>query len=240
MRASRRVVLTRPPEDNQRLRAAIGEGAAEFIEYPCIAIEPLPIAHGVLEKVSSSLYDAAVFVSRNGVTRFFEEVEAASQPRPSRPRQVLAIGNGTAELLVQNGWPPTALPSDARAEVAVVELDSLLHGEGAVLHVRGEIGGTLIQDALRKRGRTVDEAILYRTVDPVTTPLPRSEVSTLIVFASPSAVRHFMAHNEEPVGEALAIGETTAAAARRAGFTVGVLPSSDLQGLADEVRRWIG
>jgi uroporphyrinogen-III synthase len=122
-------------------------------------------------------------------------------------------------------------------ESVLRELDQLVPREGRVLYVRGELGADELPQALRARGQHVDSAIVYGTRDAISKPLPVDERPTALTFASPSAVRHFVAHNPA-AGHAITIGETTAQAARDAGFSVTVAPSSDTQALAACVREW--
>jgi uroporphyrinogen-III synthase len=51
-------------------------------------------------------------------------------------------------------------------------------------------------------------------------------------------VRHFVDRNVGLRAPVLAIGETTARAARELGFEVTVAPSPDLQGMAGAIHRW--
>jgi uroporphyrinogen-III synthase len=123
-------------------------------------------------------------------------------------------------------------------ECVLRELDTLIPREGRVLSVRGEIGTEALQNALRARGQEFDVAIVYTTRDAVSAPLEADNRPTLLTFASPSAVRHFVARNPSN-GHAITIGETTARAAREAGFSVTVAPSSETQAFAASIREWV-
>lgn len=241
MRASRRVILTRVPADNARLRAALGEvdaEVAEVIALPCLAIDRLPIAPAVRDRLlrRERAFDAAIFVSKPSVEHLLDAL-----PEVPAPPQVVAIGGGTAAELTRRGWTVTMLPSEPRAEIAATELDSLFPGQGAVLHVRGDIGASLIQNALRERGREVVEAVVYRNRDADTPPLPPDERPTLLVATSPSVLGRGL--KRVPDREALtvlAIGETTARAAREAGLSVRLAPEASTEGLAAGIREWLG
>lgn len=241
MRAARRLVLTREPADNARLRDAVRDYDVEVVDYPCIRIETLPMSPEIRTRVQEGAYAGAVFASRNGVERLFEQ----TGPVPP-PAHVVAIGVSTAEALARHGWRVTGIPSESRAEVAALELDQLLHAAGSapILVIRGAEGSHLLTGALRMSGRDVDETVVYRTIDPLEGPLPLDARPTLVVFASPTAVRHFAAQQPEarrqPGFEALCIGPTTARAARGAGFVVRTARAPSTAALAESVREWTG
>jgi uroporphyrinogen III methyltransferase/synthase len=237
VRAARRLVLTREPADNDRLREAVKDLGVEITDYPCIRVETLPAPAGLLSRVRAGAFAGAVFASRNGVESLFAQLGAAPAPA-----DVVAIGTSTAEALLRHGWAVTGLPSETRAEVAALELDALLRSPGRVLVVRGAEGSHLLTGALRLSGREVEETVVYRTVDPIEAPLRLDERPTLVVFASPTAIRHFSAHQHDarkhPGFEALCIGPTTARAARGAGLTLRTARAASVAALAEAVREW--
>jgi len=218
--------LTRTLADNARLRAALGELPSEIVDYSCISIEALPLDPAVAHRLDAGAYDSAVFVSRNGVEHL---------PSAPPPRNVVAIGESTETALAARGWPVTSKPSQPHAEIAAMEIEHL--ASGRVLYVRGVEGSDAIPNALRKLGRQVDEARVYQTVDATDSPLAADSRPTLLVFASPSAVR-FFARKNGCIGYALAIGETTARAARELGWTPIVAASPDVDGLVSAIRAW--
>jgi len=228
------VVLTRASADNARLRAALGELPAELIDYPCIETEALALPSSLVERVRGGGYVSAVFVSKNAVEHLFASVHGPS------PREVIALGRSTAEALDQAGWSATALPSEPTLETAIRELDRLFAEPGRILYVRGDLGEDTLPEALRAGGREVDVAIAYRTRDTAPASLPPDARPTLVAFASPSAVRHFVRGAPSTSrARALAIGPTTATAAREAGFEVDIAPSPDVKGLAISIRHWV-
>jgi uroporphyrinogen-III synthase len=227
------VVLTRTPEDNARLRAALGDLPAEIVDFPCVAIETVPLRPETISLVGARHYSAVAFVSRNAVESFFSFVA------PPPPAEIVAIGLSTAQALRDHGWPNAAVPTVPNIEQAVRELAQLFHGSGPVLYVRGDLGEDTLPHALRAAGRTVDVVVVYRTTDARPGKLPAALHPTLITFASPSAVRNFAAGNAVAGQPALAIGETTAGAAREAGFRVQVAPTADVAGMAQAIRGWV-
>lgn len=156
------------------------------------------------------------------------------------PPIVVGIGIGTRQEIEQRGWKVTGVPTEPRAEIAVQELDRLLPGSGAVLHVRGDIGASLIQDALRRQGRKVVDTVVYRNTAPDTPPPPPDRRPTLLVATSPSVFRRATALIPSPRSlEVLAIGETTARVSREAELPTHLAPESSPEGLAAGILRWI-
>ena len=233
MRACCRVVLTRTPADNARLRSTLGEIAADVIDYPCIALESVPLTEEIAIRLRHSWYGAIVFVSRNAV----EQLLSAGIDPPRA--EIVAIGPSTAAELARWSWPVTAMPTEARVGAMVDEIDRLIRSTGPVLYVRGDIGEDALPDAIRSRHRSVDVAVVYKTLNPVAAPLEGDARPTLVVFASPSAVRNFHNANAAAPVEALAIGETTAHAAASLGLKTEVSPTPDVDGLATSIRRWV-
>lgn len=226
------MVLTRAPEDNARLRSALGPIEAEVVDYSCIAIEGVPVEDGVVGRLRKAYYSAVVFVSRNAADHFFSSVRLAA------PSEVVAIGPATAEAILRHGWPVSAVPPAANVASAIEEMDRLVRSAGPVLYVRGDLGEDTLPEALRERGKVVEVAVVYATKKVDASPLPPTAVPTLLTFASPSAVRHFVERNPGVKFPTLAIGETTAGAAREQGFEVTVAPSPDLHAMAVAIHQW--
>jgi uroporphyrinogen-III synthase len=120
-------------------------------------------------------------------------------------------------------------------------LDSLFQAQGRVLYVCGTLGDPQVVEALRVLGREVDVAVVYRNDSAARTRLPEGGHPTLLTFASPSAVRNFTESNLplQPRWEALAIGPTTAEAARQAGFPVYQAAAPGVEALATAIHAWV-
>lgn len=234
MRANRRVVLTRSPEDNAAMRSALGRVDAELVELPVLTTERLPIDPEIRQRLERGEYRTIVFVSRSGVEHLLAQVDA----RP--PETVLAIGPGTEQMLVRRGWPVAGRPSESQARVFATEVERLVPRDGRVLYVRAEGGRTEATTALRHGGWLLDEAPVYRT-----RPLPQQRLSedwrpTLVVFASPSAAEYF--HARQPAGlqfEVLAIGPSTAEACEQIGWPTRQADDATVDALARAVRDWV-
>lgn len=212
-RAFRQVVLTREANDNRLLARALDGLGVPLVDYPCIRTEALALADELVERLRAAHYPSAIFVSRNAVRTLLRQTFPV-------PERVVALGPGTARELEAHGWRATAMGSEPLAQVLAREIAPLVGPEGPILYARAQVGSTTVPDRLRALGREVDEVICYRTTDPVTAPAPLAPGRTLFVFASPSAIRHYTAHNPVPNDAlALCIGPTTADEARKHGFS---------------------
>ncbi len=107
--------------------------------------------------------DLAVFTSRVGVRRFFEE-----PPLPERLREALqgkrgriaAVGEGTADALRERGIVPD-LVGGGSGETLLRALPESLSG-WRILLPRGEDGTADVPEELRRRGASVVPLLLYR------------------------------------------------------------------------------
>ncbi len=234
MHAPPRLVLTRSAEDNAALRALLTGLELEIIERTALQVQYEPPDDDVLERLHAGTYDAATFLSRHAVRGLLRGglLHGRTLPAPSR---LVAIGAATKAELEAHGWHGALMPSDARAEVAALELDALMPSVRRVLHVRGKSGTEVLQQALGARGVRVDELVVYRTAPVAHPPLSPSTGPTLVVVASPEAARHAITSS----AEYLAIGLSTAHACEVLGLTTHVAAEATTEALAAGVRAWL-
>jgi hydroxymethylbilane synthase len=222
-----RVLVTRPAGQSEALVFGLAQHGIEAVVVPTIAVE-LSAAGGPLDRALDKLdrYDWAVVTSVNGA----RAVTAATERLTCDPEIVrwAAVGEATARKLraagVADCWQPTTATGKALAH----ELP--LSDGPRVLLVRGSLADDALPTMLVRRGAVVDEVTAYTTVE-----APASSHALLegaftagpldgVVLASPSAVRGLLTlagperRTEVLALPAVAIGPTTAAAARDAGF----------------------
>ena len=130
--------------------------------------------------------------------------------------RVAAVGAGTARVLEGAGLCPGFVPSRAKGAVLARELP----GAGRVLYPASAIADTTLETGLAARGFRVARLNVYTTLPAEVAPeeARRARQADAVTFASPSAVRAWV----RVVGgdlPAACIGETTARAARDAGFS---------------------
>jgi uroporphyrinogen-III synthase len=203
-----RVAVTRAAEQAEELAIRLEARGCEAVVWPLIAVEPL--AGG---PVDPSPYDWIVVTSPNGAAELARRLTA-------HPRQLAAIGPGTAAALRERGFEPTLVPRESTQEGLLAELP---RQAGHVLLAAAEGARRMIVDALG-----ADFLSLYRTVELAPDEAPEVDV---VLLASPSAARALArtAARNVPV---VVIGPQTAAAARELGLDVaGEAADHDLDGL---------
>jgi uroporphyrinogen-III synthase len=178
-----------------------------------IAVEPLdggPIDPGP--------YDWVVVTSPNGAAELARRLTAP-------PRQLAAIGPGTAAALRELGFEPDLVPRESNQEGLLAELPE---PTGRVLVAAAEGARRVIVEAL-----AADFLPLYRTVElaPVDTP----EVD-VVLLASSSAARS-LARTTACGTPVVVIGPQTAGAARELGLDVAAEATAhDVDGLLAALR----
>ena len=205
----RRVVVTRPREHAGPLLAALERLGAEAECVPLIRIAPSGDERALAEVVARGGHDWIVFTSANAV-------RAAGAALAGSRARLAAVGPATANALRERGQEPAFVPARfAAAEIA----DGLQPLAGKrVLLPQSEIAEPVLADELRARGASVDAVDAYRTVPREPSEAERAMLrdADAVLLASGSAARS-LARQGGP-GDALvvAIGPTTAAAARAA------------------------
>ena len=125
--------------------------------------EIVPVAPDLSELGPAA--DLAVFTSRVGVRRFFEEPrlqELLQKALESKNGRVAAVGEGTADALRERGIAP-ALVGGGSGETLMRALPESLAG-WRILLPRGEDGTAEVPEELHRRGAAVVPLLLYRKV----------------------------------------------------------------------------
>jgi len=224
------VVLTRPRAQSAALHEALLAAGARVVELPMIAIEDAPDGGAALRRAVAGIdqYDWVAFTSANAVG----PVTALLRDGRSLGRARLAVvGRATAAALESVHLAPDLVAEPSSAAGLAAAFADAPAGGGRVLFARSASARAALGDGLRAKGWTVDEVDAYRTVaapPPAAVVADQARAADVILFASPSAVEAYLAAVDE-VGRPLSvppvvacIGATTAAAARRAGLTVGI------------------
>lgn len=220
MGAASRVVLTREAQGNAPWLARLAELGFAALDLPLLRYEVLcpPAPPGAWDWVLLTSPQAA-------------RVYAAWPGRPAGAR-LGTLGDGTRAALEAAGLYDELgcnVPDGAalaQAFIASVTAPCRVLLPGAVNRL-AEPGRSL-----RAAGFTVSEVGLYRTSQVPPAELPPAPVreGDVVFFCSPTAVRAFAAAwAERPA--CVAIGATTAAAAREAGFTPEVAATPDLEAM---------
>ena len=249
--AGRRVLVTRPRSQAERLVQELETAGAEVILAPTIQIVA-PDDRGPLLEAISQLpqFDWIIFASVNAVDAFMDAgVEAGSTHNLPL---VAAVGARTAERLQGFGVEVSLVPTEFRAEAVVEAMKARGPLDGVrVLLPRSDIGRDTIADGLRAAGAIVTDVVAYRTVaestDRATDVRGMLQAQRLdaITFTSGSAVRSFIQMYGPDIHRLLGdtvvavVGPVTAAAARELGFAVHVQPETYTTGaMVDALARY--
>ncbi|MBV9326614.1 MAG: uroporphyrinogen-III synthase [Chloroflexi bacterium] len=210
---SRTIVLnTRPSEQSSELSGLLRSAGFEVVEAPAIAIVPAWDAHN-LEEVRLDLargaFDWVVLPSQNAARGLELELRDAGDR--------VVCGDSTATAL---GLVNARAIDRYSAAAAVAVLQPLARAGQRVLVPRAAEGREELVDGLRDLGLEVAAPVAYRTVpaDAARARLLQGDVE-VVTLCSPSAASS-VASAVSPRMLVLALGQTTAAAARAAGLRV--------------------
>jgi uroporphyrinogen-III synthase len=223
------IVLTRDPDGNRRWAKQLERAGMGVYQAPMIRTETLELndkMRHVLERLAG--HDWLVLTSARAVQALQSLLQEAAI-KPIRMPPLAVVGERTATAAGAAQWevkfkPPKATALALAATVEPVE-------QKRILIARSTIAKPSLAATLRSRGAVVTDLPVYATL-PASSPnleleqLILNERVSTIVFASPSAVAGFT-NTLTPVLLPLAlkliviaIGPTTARAARAAGFRI--------------------
>ncbi len=236
----RRVLLTRPRGQGERLARAVEAEGGHVLWIPVLEIVPLSPGEEERKVLASlSSYDWCAFTSENAVRAFLDWVEGAGVRWPLRLR-VAAVGPATARALQARGRPADLLPETQTGQ-ALAHLLTARHRPGRILIPGGNLAQKDLPERLEAAGWEVTRLVCYenRPVSLTAADLYAIEQGLdAAVFASPSAVKALWDQAPESVRNVLRaaacvpMGPSTAEALRAAGLEVAVLPaSSTVEGL---------
>ncbi len=222
MTSRRPIVLTREAQQNRPWAERLREAGHDVVELPLLRYRSL-VAPGA---VHARGYDWILFTSPHAATAFCALGVDIGKAR------LACLGAGTARALAAAGHP------------AVLDLGTRDGAEFAAAFVAGVAPPARLllpgsarrlpepRATLEAAGFGVTELALYETeaVPPADLPAVPPAPAGIVFFASPSAVRAFVgAWAARP--DCVAIGETTAQAAREAGFATTVAAAPDLEAM---------
>jgi len=233
------VVVTRAEPDNGPLSSQLRDLGLQVLLWPAVSVATADTA--ALEQALQSIneFDWIVFASRYAVAAVTERVAAA----PANLR-VAAVGQATAQVLRQRGWPVDILPEDASAAALVSAFATKPICGTRLLFPASSRALPTIAAGLTQLGAKVVQVEAYRTepaaldVDACRSLIDRGGIGA-VTFASPSAVIEL----ERSLGKesfdrlleeakAVAIGPTTARELVARGRAPVLAESATLSGLA--------
>jgi uroporphyrinogen III methyltransferase/synthase len=167
------VLVTRPREQADELRALLEELGAAVLVQPSIAILPPESwadVDAALQSVERRDFDWILFSSSNGVRFFLERIAPERRARFFADAQVsvAAVGPGTAAALREFGVSVDLIPTkEFNAEglvAALLDAETSLAGK-RLLSVRASRGRDVLSKEATQLGATVREVVAYRSVD---------------------------------------------------------------------------
>lgn len=240
--AGRRIVVTRPRDRAGSLVEALEAEGAEVVRFPTIEVTESEEAAGIAGSGTlDAEYDWIIFTSAYAVRALGE-----AAARSGAGCRVACVGRATSAAAVEQGWRVALVPEVGTGEGLAEALVEAGVGVGSrILFPRAADARDAMPAALRRAGAAVEEVVVYRKSTPGAGGGPGGAQASLgavdlVTFTSPSTVRGFVsllgaACRSVP---AVAIGPTTAAAARKAGLTVaGVAGDPTVEGLTRAVVR---
>ena len=246
-----RVVVTRSEASDGPLSSELRNLGLSVLLWPAVTVEMTET--GPLEEALANInsFQWIVFASRHAVAAVTELM--ATPPAGVR---IAAVGQATAQVLRQRGWPVDLLPTEANAAALVDAFATAASAatiaiQGArILFPASSRALPTIAAGLKQLGAEVIQVEAYRTessgaldVENCRSWIARGSIGA-VTFASPSAVdelEHALGKDDFDrllsAAAAVAIGPTTARALAERGHTPAMAESATLQGLAHTTHR---
>ncbi len=223
-------------------RLAAAGAVVDEVQFIAIArpADPEPLTRATLEWCDGR-YDWLAVTSRNAVLamRAIAEEHGRSLPEPQPRCRVATVGEATQQICADSGLEVSLVPEGRQTALGIAK--EFPEGSGRVLAPVGNLAAPTLERGISRKGWTVDSVEAYRTVDGPgasadTVAAVRAGSVDAVLLTSGSVAERF-ASQCAPVPEStmmVAIGETTAAAARQAGLRVDAVSSApSYDGIAD-------
>jgi uroporphyrinogen III methyltransferase/synthase len=202
----RSIVVTRTREQASQLSRQLLERGAEVLEIPAIKIVPPGNQEGIMGALDGlNAYDWLIFTSPNGVTSFFDYFFKRFQDlRDIGGVRIAAVGPATAAKLRELHLQVDLVPDEYVATKIADALSKYENIENLrLLLLRAEIANVELPTLLEDKGAIVDDIACYQTV-PETEDINGAAAKLLehgadwITFTSSSTVEHFHARFDLP------------------------------------------
>jgi uroporphyrinogen-III synthase len=241
-RPAKPVVVTRAEGNDGPLCRELRELGLTVLTWPAVRVTPANPDALAAALASVQSFGWIVFASRHAVAAVLEKL-----PHPPPGVRIAAVGQATAQVLRQRGWPVHLLPEEPSAAglISAFAAQWSAADEGVrMLYPASSRALPTIAAGLTQLGARVTQVEAYRTqaaaldVDECRAWIARGGIGA-VTFASPSAVSELA----QALGEgdfqrllagtkAVAIGRTTAAELTAHGHAAVVAESATLHGLA--------
>lgn len=222
---SRPVVVTREKGKNDKLMSVLRTHGISSLELPLIEHKEGPDLEKLPTCIRELTFEWIVVTSPEAASVFLEGWKAAGSPHV----KIAVVGSGTAQVFESvevegQKLQVDFIPSRANAKNLAEELPKSLMDGGKVLYPASAKASDELERSLSHRGFDVIRLNTYSTesvklVDPTLVDLATS--APVVALASPTAVRAWVDLIDISTwsGAAACIGQTSAIAAKKAGFT---------------------
>ena len=232
-----RILVTRERAPSEEFAGKLKLLGAVPIVCPAIEIQ-LRNPPGLDEALTGlERFDWLVLTSANAVRAIqarFDALELKPDRTLGRTR-IAVIGNATREALEDLGGQAEIVAEPANVESLARQLEATGVDGELVFFPASRIARPELPERLRTAGAAVVQISVYETVMPSELRVPESDQLDVATFTSPSTVRNIASRvtpewlRQTP---AVCIGETTAGAAREAGFACPMIAAaSSLDGI---------
>lgn len=234
--AGKRIVITRPKEQNTELRELLVAQGASVLEIPLIEIH-ISGSEDIAPEILSGFgeYDWIVFTSANGVRAFFTHFFARYKDiRSIGPCRIACVGPATARAVEEIHLEVDCMPETHTGEALA---EKLLNEHGVenlkICVVAGNRNSGALPKKLEEVGRAIVDVFPVYSTDDADISAHQSAAdfrengAHAIVFASSSAVKSFISQAaaltlcpEAVRPQVVAIGAPTASELRAAAIPV--------------------
>jgi uroporphyrinogen III methyltransferase/synthase len=246
-----KVLVPRTRDQAGVLSAQLRGYGAVPVEVPTIAVEPprtpAPMDRAV-KGIGDGRYMWVAFTSTNAVKAVREKLEESGlDARIFSGVKVAAVGDATAQALVDFGIRPDLVPSGEQSSEGLVAdwapYDDSFDPIDRVFLPRADIATDTLVAGLKDLGWQVDDVTAYRTVRAAPPPAETREALKgggfdAVLFTSSSTVRNLVGIAGKPHETTVlaCIGPATKAAAEELGLRVDVLsPKPDVATLVESL-----
>ncbi|HHQ48870.1 MAG TPA: uroporphyrinogen-III synthase [Acidobacteria bacterium] len=239
---TRRVLVTRTPEDCRELEELAAPHGIRIEPYPVLRFEPVEAADGW-----HAALDTEARARRAGRERWL----LLASPRAARPLVEQAARHGGEDLLtlpvaaVGRATARSAREAGLRVELAgpgtgsglAAELVARCAGPALFVFACGADRRRELPDALRAAGHAVTELEVYRMrrLPPAALPAPAAEIDA-VVLTSPRSARYYLENLGGPLAcPHFALGPTTRDAAAALGISCRIPARPEMEALVEEL-----
>jgi uroporphyrinogen III methyltransferase/synthase len=242
-----KVLVPRTRDQAGALSAQLRSYGAVPVEVPTIAVEP-PRTSAPMDRAVKGIGDGrymwVAFTSTNAVKAVREKLEESGlDARIFSGVKVAAVGDATAQALVDFGIRPDLVPSGEQSSEGLLADWAQYSGEivDRVFLPRADIATDTLVAGLKDLGWEVDDVTAYRTVRAAPPPAETREALKgggfdAVLFTSSSTVRNLVGIAGKPHDTTVlaCIGPQTKATAEELGLRVDVLsPRPDVATLVE-------